>query len=317
MSASDPTKPTHDAVDSHRRSIDRIDKTISALLAERQRHGRALATTRDVVAYQGAPGAFSEAAAMGLFGSPVRLEPCRTLEDVFDLIARGEARYGVVPIENSLAGAVPGCADLLARHDVHITGERIELIAHALIAPKGVPMTDVRRVLSHPVAIAQCEQFFRAHPEMTAVPAFDTAGAVAEVLSRGWTDAAAIASHRAAALHDASVLADDIQDRADNSTRFLAIEAGPWSGTWEVNHKTTLLCVLPHEPGALVKALLPFSRLSLNLCRIESRPTRETPFEYGFHLDIGGTQDISALATAIGELEQYSRRTRVLGHYAS
>jgi len=108
MSADKPTPaPDEPVSDTHRKSIDRIDKTISALLAERQRHGRALAGTREVTAYQGAPGAFSEAAAIGLFGSQVRLEPCRTLEDVFELIARGGARYGVVPIENSLAGAVP------------------------------------------------------------------------------------------------------------------------------------------------------------------------------------------------------------------
>ena len=149
-------------------------------------------------AYQGAPGAFSEAAAVALLGSGARLEPCETLEHVFLALVDGRVRAAVVPVENTLAGAVPGCADLLVRHDVHIAAECIQPIRHALIAPPGVAMASVRRVLSHPVAIAQCERFFRTHPEVTPVPVFDTAGAVAQVISDTRRDSAAIASSRSA-----------------------------------------------------------------------------------------------------------------------
>lgn len=266
-------------------------------------------------AYQGAPGAFSEDAARALLGPAVRLRPCATLEDVFEALSRGDARKAVVPIENTLAGAVPGCADLLGRHAVRIVAERVQPIEHALIALPGVAMADVRRVLSHPVAIAQCERFFRARPHVSAVPVFDTAGAVAEVVRHGWTDAAAIAGARAASVHGGVVLADGIQDRADNATRFLLIEAGGAPVEWQPGWKTTVVCVLRNEPGALVQALLPFSTRGLNLCRIESRPTRETPFEYGFHLDICPTADVAGLRDAIEALGRSSRSLRVLGHY--
>src|SRR5688572_15312461 len=139
-------------------------------------------TTSDATdaAYQGAPGAFSEDAALSLLGRSARLAACETLEHVFRALLDGQARSAVVPIENTLAGAVPGCADLLVRHDVHIAAEYVQPIRHALIAPPGVAMASVRRVLSHPVAIAQCERFFRASPGVVPVPVFDTAGAVAQ-----------------------------------------------------------------------------------------------------------------------------------------
>jgi prephenate dehydratase len=291
--------------------IDRIDRTIAALLTERRR--LELGDAADV-AYQGAPGAFSEDAARGWFGADAALRPCATLEEVFDALSEGRVRAAVVPIENSLAGAVPGCADLIARHDVHIDGERVQHIAHALIAPEGVRLPAVRRVLSHPVAIAQCEAFFRAHPTIVPVPVFDTAGAVAEIMRQGAADAAAIASQRAASVYGGVVLAQDIQDRADNVTRFLLVRPGPAPDAVEAGRKTTVLCVLPNLPGALVLALLPFSTRGLNLCRIESRPTRETPFEYGFHLDVGPAADGAQLKEALEELRARSRSLRVLGH---
>ena len=267
-------------------------------------------------AYQGAPGAFSEDAALNLLGADARLEPCDSLERVFNTLVDGRVRAAVVPIENTLAGAVPGCADLLARHDVHIAAECVQPIRHALIAPAGMSMTSVRRVLSHPVAIAQCERFFRASPDLVPVPVFDTAGAVAQVIADASGDSAAIAGRRAAPLYGGVVLADDIQDRADNATRFLLVRTGPPPVGWRSDRKTTLVCVLRNEPGALMRALAPFASRGLNLCRIESRPTRETPFEYAFHFDISPTDDVTRLADAVAELERSSRWMRVLGHYA-
>jgi prephenate dehydratase len=271
--------------------------------------------SRDVVAYQGAPGAFSEAAALAMCGADARLQPCRTLEAVFGAVAGGAAATGVVPIENSLAGAVPGCADLLERCSVRIVAERTDRIEHALVAPAGVALRDVRRVFSHPVAIAQCEAFFVAHPHLAPVPAFDTAGAVAEVMRHGAADAAAIASARAADLYGGVVLAAGIQDSADNATRFLRIEAGFFDGVFSAGRKTALVCRLRNAPGALARALDPFARRGLNLTRIESRPLRECPFEYQFHLDIAASVDPDSLQAAIDDLNAQATSVRLLGHY--
>ena len=267
------------------------------------------------VAYQGAPGAFSEDAACALAGAGARLRPCRTLEDAFAAVTQGHAHAAVVPIENSLAGPVPGCADLLARADVHIVAEHVERIVHALVAPAGVTLPDVRRVLSHPVAIAQCEDFFRRHPHLTPIPAFDTAGAAADVMRRGDRDAAAIASARAAAVYGGVVLADAIQDRADNVTRFLRIEAGRFGGELREGRKTAVVCRLTNAPGALWGALEPFAARGLNLTRIESRPVRERPFEYLFHLDVAPGDEPGVLAQALADLAALAVSMRVIGHY--
>lgn len=312
---------TDTALEDRRRGIHRIDRTIVALLAERQRlDGEIGELQRDHAAdaaYQGAPGAFSEEAALALAGAGARLEPCETLDDALDAVVGGRARAAVVPIENTLAGSVPGCADALARRDVHIAGECVLNIRHALIAPPGASLAGIRRVLSHPVALAQCARFFRSRPGVRAVPVFDTAGAVARVVQAGRPDEAAIAGLRAAPLYGGIVLAEDIQDRADNATRFLLIRPGLPAGGWDPAHKTTLVCVLGNEPGALVRALVPFSSRGLNLCRIESHPTRETPFEYAFHLDVAPAGDAALLGEAIDDLRRVSRAVRVLGHYPS
>ena len=179
----------------------------------------------DVCAYQGVPGAFSEDAALALVGVRAALKPCPTLADVFDALATGRVGRAVVPIENTLAGRVPGCADLMARHGVRVVAERVHHITQALVAPAGVSLGQIRRVLSHPVALAQCTRFLEARPLVTAVAVFDTAGAVAEIVRSRWADAAAIASRRAAGVYGAVVLIDDIQDRPDNYTRFLLIES--------------------------------------------------------------------------------------------
>jgi prephenate dehydratase len=265
--------------------------------------------------YQGAPGSYSEEAARALLGSGAVLNGCATLADAFNALSAGQSRSAVVPIENTLAGAVPGCADLLARRDVHIAAERVQLIQHALIAPPGVTLDSVKRVLSHPVALAQCETFFRNRPHLQAVPVFDTAGAVADVVAKGARDAAAIAGSRAATLYGAQVLADGIQDHARNFTRFLLLRRGRLTGDPAPHQKTSIFCVLPNVPGALAGALQFFASRQLNLCRIESLPIRESPFEYGFHLDIGPTADPAPLRAALRDLAPHVVSLRILGHY--
>jgi prephenate dehydratase len=270
-------------------------------------------------AYQGARGAFSEDAAREMLGADARLQPCPALSDVVEALVNRVVDAAVVPVENTLAGPVPGAADLLARHPVRIAGEHIHPIVHAVIAAPGTEPANVRRVWSHPVALAQCERWFRAHPQVTAVPAFDTAGAVADVIRRGARDEAAIASRRAAEVYGGTILADAVQDEPGNFTRFLLLkrrETGrAASKTMGGPMKTSLVCVLHNRPGALVQALAPFEKLELNLTRIESRPIPDAPFEYQFHIDIGPSDDNEAVRRAIAELRRRSKSVCVLGTY--
>jgi prephenate dehydratase len=174
----------------------------------------------DPVAYQGAPGAFSEDAARRLCGDSATLRPCRTLEDVFRALVRGEVAAAVLPVENSIAGDVPGCRALIAQHHLRTSKTIAIPIVHALVASSVIALDDVREVHSHPMALAQCQRFLAAHPRMLSVPAFDTAGALAELMRRAPGSSAAIASRRAAARWGGVVLQDAIQDRVDNITEF-------------------------------------------------------------------------------------------------
>ena len=174
-----------------------------------------------VVAYQGAPGAFSEEAAIALAGTDAILKPCRSFEAVFAAVASGAARAAVVPIRNSVAGDVPGVAELIRDSGLSIGGQLELRVEQSLVGCPGAQIGDLRRVSSHPMAIAQCGRFFRAHPHLRAVPAFDTAGAVRLVVRRGRRTEAAIASSRAAAMWGATVIETGIQDDPDNFTTFV------------------------------------------------------------------------------------------------
>jgi prephenate dehydratase len=199
--------------------LERIDRAIDALRAERRR----LSGSAPAVAYQGAPGAFSEDAARELAGGDALLHPMKTLDDVFQALAIGVAEFAVIPVENSLAGPVPRAAELIRRFGCRVMAEHSLRIAHALIACPGAAIGDIREAASHPVALAQCRQFFAARPGISEVAAFDTAGAVALMMKAGDPAHAAIASSRAAALYGGVVLLDEIQDRRDNFTRFVVV----------------------------------------------------------------------------------------------
>src|SRR5262249_9903157 len=174
-------------------------------------------------AYQGTRGSNSEDACIDLLSPAARLLPRTTLEDVFNAVTRGEARYGVVPVENTLAGSIHRCYDLLFEHDLKIIGETVRHILFALIAPPGVSLGEVHKALSHPVALAQSENLFTEQPQMHAVPVYDTAGAGEIVMNEGSGDSAAVATRRAATVYGGEVLAESIQDHMENYTRFLLI----------------------------------------------------------------------------------------------
>ena len=180
-------------------------------------------------AYQGAPGAFSEEAALRALASLGRapsLLPCTTFEEVFDAVCAGRAGRGVVPVENSLAGPVRPVVSLLEQRGVRVTSEFFMRIDQTLIGLPGATVSSLRRIHSHPVALAQCKRFFADNPHIACVEAFDTAGAVAEVVRAGLVDDAAIGPRRAADVYGGVVLAEQIQDSFENRTWFAVIEVG-------------------------------------------------------------------------------------------
>ena len=275
-------------------------------------------TTKYDAAYQGTRGANSEDACIDLLSPAAKLLPCDTLEDVFNAVSRGESQYGVVPVENTLAGSIIGSYDLLFEHDLKIVGETVRHILFALIALPGVDLSEVRKALSHPVALAQCVKFFRQHPQIQPVPVYDTAGAVEIVMQQGIRDSAAIATRRAAEVYGGVVLAEAIQDHRENYTRFLLITPSTAPETLSTSasgYKTTIVFSVGNAPGALYHALRPFAERRIDLAKIESRPLRGSPFEYLFYLDLIGRADSAPISDALEELRGQAKSVRVLGTY--
>ena len=265
------------------------------------------------VAIQGEAGSFSHAAALETHGPTLELVPCTTFVDLFRAVEAGDAASGIVPIENTLAGSVHENYDLLSVHELHVVAETELRIRHCLIAPPRTRLPQIRRVASHPVALAQCRHFFLTHPEVVAVPAYDTACSVRDVMS-GKVDAdAAIASKLAAELYGADVVAEGLEDHAENYTRFLVVAREPAAREPAESQKTSLMLSLGNTPGTLYRALGVFAGRGLNLTKIESRPLPGRPWEYLFYLDVVDTgQGIEA---ALEELRAFTFGIRVLGTY--
>lgn len=263
------------------------------------------------VAFQGVAGAYSEiAAARAAAGAePVGFP---TFHEVFAAVAAGDAELGVVPVENSLAGTVHQAYDLLLETDLHIARELVVRVKHHLLALRGVRLEDLRRVRSHPQALAQSDGFLARH-RLRPVAAYDTAGAAQDLARSGARDEAAIASSRAAELYGLEVLAAGIEDEQFNFTRFLVLsrrEPEPGGGG---PHKTSLVFAVRHQPGALLEALAELR--GLNLTRIESRPRRDRAWSYLFYVDFeGDARDESSRAALAGLLRRASF-VKVLGSY--
>ena len=270
------------------------------------------------VAFQGEPGAFSEAAAVQLLGEWVTTVPCPTFDAAFGAVPEGSADALLVPVENSLAGSVVRVYDLLLESDLGIVAETILPIEHHLIGSPGVSLKDIRSVASHPMALAQCEKFFLAHPHLKRVPAEDTAGSVREMLDRGDKSCAAIAGRRAAEHYRAVILAESIQDNAENFTRFVLLLPKQEAGSWATPdaRKVSIAMRLAHRPGALLASLEPFAKHGVNLLKIESRPIHGHPWEYQFFIDVEAKTP-AQLDTALAGVRAATSELRVLGRYVA
>jgi chorismate mutase/prephenate dehydratase len=264
------------------------------------------------VAFQGERGAYSESAVYTFFGASVDVKPCRDLAEVFENVDKQEAQSGVVPVENSLEGSVNQTYDLFLTHDLKVCGEIILRISHCLIANPNTTLEAVKTVYSHPQALAQCRSFLeRLGREL--IPTYDTAGSVKMLKEKGLKDAAAVASERAAELYGMKILAREIEDTPANYTRFFVLskEDSPMTG----RDKTSIIFAAAHTPGSLYHALGEFAKRNINLTKIESRPTRQTPWEYNFYLDFEGHRTEENCAAALRALEKGAAFLKILGSY--
>jgi len=267
------------------------------------------------VAFQGDHYAFSEIAANTFFKNACRCFPNRTFDDVFAAVEKGFARYGIIPVENSLTGSIHRNYDLLLERPLHIVGEVFLRIDQTLIANTGVDIADVKKIYSHPQALEQCRSFISGLAQAEAIPSYDTAGSVKMIKEMQMRDAAAIASRWAAEDHGMNILAERIQDIAENYTRFLIISRQPDS--LEAPNKTSVVFAMKNIPGSLFKSLSVFALRDIDLCKIESRPTRNKPWEYIFYLDFAGHMGMAVCRNAIRHLEEITTFIKVLGCYRS
>ena len=285
------------------------------------------------VAIQGERGSFSHEAAEKMLRHST-VVPCARSAEVFDRVEAGTVGAAVIPIENTLAGTVAEHADLLVARNVFIQAEYLLRIVHNVIAAPGVKISSLRRVLSHPVALDQCREFFGRHPQIEAVPFYDTAGSVKHVTASGLTDAAGIAGRQAVREYAGRILEAGIEDDKRNFTRFFLIRKrgtgktrqfsqNPAGNAFDLDYqrlipeganKTSIAFKVKNVPGALFKSLSVFALRDISLSKIESRPMRGRPWEYVFYVDFLRGDDEPA-RNALRHLGEVAEFVKVLGVY--
>jgi len=282
------------------------------------------------VAIQGELGSFSHEAAERMLPR-CTVVPCARSAEVFDRVESGSVGAAVIPIENTLAGTVAEHADLLVTRAVFIQGEYLLRIVHNVIAAPGVKLGSLRKVLSHPVALDQCRDFFRRHPQIESVPFYDTAGSVKHVIANNLKDAAGIAGRQAAREYSGKIMQAGIEDDKRNFTRFFLIRRlalGPGRGGTNKKkgsggyyrlmsrgaNKTSIAFKVKNVPGALFKSLSVFALRDISLSKIESRPMRGRPWEYVFYVDFLRGDDEPA-RNALRHLGEVAEFVKVLGIY--
>lgn len=252
-------------------------------------------------------------AALQVGGAGARILACRSFDEVFEAVMSGRVELGIVPVENTLAGAVQRPMDLLTTHDVRAVAETKVSIRLCLAAPPGTRLESITAAASHPVALQQCLRFFDRHPAIEPRAAYDTAGSVRDLMRGGVDYQAAIGSELAAELYGADILLRDLEDDPENHTRFLAIEvAGEHADP--VRPKTSIAFTLPHVPGSLHGAIGCFAAEGVDLARLESRPIPGRPWEYRFFADLRGS-DSAAHDRALEVLAAMCPDVRLIGRY--
>ena len=270
------------------------------------------------VAFQGERGAYGEMATLQYFPNATPL-PLKSFQDVFDTAENGEVEYIVVPVENSIEGSINEIYDLLLQTKMNVVGEIYQRVRHCLIANRGAKL--IRYVHSHPQALAQCRAYLQ-KKGFEPVPTYDTAGAAKMIKESKMADSAAIASKRAAELYGMEILDEGIEDRKNNYTRFLVLspkkkksgKSDPHDGDNQ-HYKTSIIFSVRHVPGALFGILGEFAIRKINLTKIESRPTKETPWEYNFYVDFEGHLQNKAVHEALLSINTKTAYIKILGSY--
>ncbi|MBI3505904.1 MAG: prephenate dehydratase [Proteobacteria bacterium] len=266
------------------------------------------------VAFQGVRGAYSEEAALAHFGKSCVPAGYALSEQAVDAVERGTADFGILPVENSIAGHVAVNSDLFLNRRVTIIGESYLAIRHCLLARPESTLAQLDVVYSHPVALAQCETFLKRR-KLVASPEYDTAGAAERVAERGQPGDGAIASERCAAIYGLQVLKRDIQSVRHNITRFLVFARHGNVPHGLKMQKTSVAFIAKHRPGALLGCLKRLADHGINLTRLESRPIPENPFAYVFLVDLVGGMKDEPVLLALKDLKKDARRVQVLGSY--
>lgn len=263
------------------------------------------------VSFQGETGSFSESAVFQFF-SDAEPVPLRYFSAVFESVSKGETDYGVVPVENSQAGNINDTYDLLLKHDLNIVGETFLKVEHCLMALPGDAIGDIKKIYSHPQALAQCEEFLSSL-DAEIVPVYDTAGSAKMIKEEGLQDSAAIAAKRVAQIYGMEILAEGIQTNPRNFTRFFVISREKPDRSQD--SKTSLIFRTQNTPGALYQSLGAFANRGLNLTKLESRPAKDTPWEYIFYVDFEGHVDDESSNKALEELHSRCAFLKILGSY--
>jgi len=266
-----------------------------------------------VVAYPGPAGSHSGAAAATLHPL-AELHALGGFRAVADAVACAEVEQGVLPIESSLAGAVPETHDLLHERALSIVAEAVLPIRHCLVAPADVPLSEIRIVRSHPTALEQCRELLSSLPNAAVVPASTTADAARETAEAGDPACAAIAGPEAAGLYGLVTLRDDVGD-GPAFTRFVSVAPYTWLGAGRDGARTAFTFVTDHRPGALHAAIAPFAEAGLDLVRLVSRPLPATPWSYRFDAVVAGHPLDPVVRGALDELEAVTRSRRIVGVY--
>lgn len=267
------------------------------------------------IAIQGEPGSFSHEAALKFFPQATILA-CALSSEVFSAVAEGRVHAAAIPIENSLAGSVVEHYDLLLTHDVSVERELLLRIRHNLIAVPGSSLDQILRVYSHPVALAQCRRFLEQHPQIEAIPFYDTAGSVKQLVELRDRSSAGIASAQAAIDYGGEILAADIEDNPENYTRFFLIRRRSQVVADPHADKVSLAFTVENRPGTLVAALQVFAGQGTNLTKLESRPVHGQPWQYVFYADYQLSTATSANA-ALKLLADHCSMVKELGRYRS
>ena len=288
-------------------------RALMALSREEQRRYLDQLSSSNQIAYSGVPGAFSESAVVGFFGEDCERVHFKTFEEVFASVASGQAKYGVVPVENSSSGSINTVYDLMGQYACHIVGEQLVRVEHCLLGLPGAAIEDITTVYSHEQGFAQCPAFLGKHPDWVTTPYFNTAIAAKHVAELGDKRCAAIASRLAARHYGLEILAPDIHSFGGNHTRFIVVSSSPTS--IGAPDKATITFAVRHERGTLMRALSSFVAMGMNLTHIESRPLHESNWEYCFYVDLTGNVSDSNLRVLMEALDKDCENCRLLGAY--